>query len=188
MRLYSDKWKIEITEISYNPNSADNIIDPDDYIVICDDYTKMLLLSVCDISHSIEKNIVLSVSFFTPNDDYAFILDDNLYLFLNDTICVYNLNSREVVNIKEINLSGTLFSVYRYHDDFILYCEMDIIRMTKNLDVVWDFMGRDIFVRYKGNEPAFKMQNNCIQLYDFLDNYYEIDYDGKIIKDLVFPV
>ena len=55
MRLYSDKWEIEITEISYNPNSADNIIDPDDYIVICDDYTKMLLLSVCDISHSIEK-------------------------------------------------------------------------------------------------------------------------------------
>ena len=55
MRLYSDKWKIEITEISYNPNSSDNIIDSDDYIVICDDYTKMLLLSVCDIAHSIEK-------------------------------------------------------------------------------------------------------------------------------------
>ena len=55
MRLYSDKWEIEITEISYNLNSADNIIDSDDYIVICDDYTKMLLLSVCDIDHSIEK-------------------------------------------------------------------------------------------------------------------------------------
>ena len=27
--------------------------------------------------------------------------------------------------------------------------------------------------------PAFEMTENSIKLYDFQDNYYEIDYNGK---------
>ena len=88
-----------------------------------------------------------------------------------------------MLNKKNMDLTGTLFSVYRYQQDFIMYCEMDIIRMTRNLDVVWDFGARDIFVRYQGEEPAFEMMPDRIRLYDFSDNYYEIDYDGKVIKD-----
>ena len=67
--------------------------------------------------------------------------------------------------------------------DFILYCEMDIIRMNRNLDVLWDYSARDIFVRFHGDEPAFEMDIDRIKLYDFSDYYYEIDYDGKIIRD-----
>lgn len=47
----------------------------------------------------------------------------------------------------------------------------------------WSFSGRDIFVRYMGEEPAFEMKSDRICLYDFEDNYYEIDYDGNVIKD-----
>ena len=53
---------------------------------------------------------------------------------------------------------------------------------VKIAEVVWDFGARDIFVRYHGKEPAFEMLPDRIRLYDFSDNYYEIDYDGKVIR------
>ena len=183
MYLYNDKWEVEIDEINYNPKSADNCVCPNAYIVICDDYFKTICVSVADAAHTIEKKIVLKVSFFTPHDDYAFIEDNSLYLFLNDTVCVFDVQTGEIKNKKSIGMMGTLFSVYRYQRDFILYCEMDIIRMTPNLDVAWDFGARDIFVRYHGEEPAFEMMPDRIRLYDFSDNYYEIDYDGCVIRD-----
>ena len=117
------------------------------------------------------------------HDDYAFIEDNGLFLFLNDTVCEFDAQTGEVKNKKSINMMGTLFSVYRYQQDFILYCEMYIIRMTQDLEVVWDFGARDIFVRYHGEEPAFEMMSDRIRLYDFSDNYYEIDYDGNVIRD-----
>ena len=182
MYLHNDKWEVDISEVNYNPDSADNTVIPDAYIVICDDYTKQLLLNITDTGYANEKKIVLSVSFFTPHDDFAFLDENKLILFLNDTVWEYNIQT-EKVRKKEIDLTGTLFSVYRYHDDFILYGETDIIKMNAELDVLWDFMARDIFVRYHGEEPAFEMMPDRIRLYDFSDNYYETDYEGKVIRD-----
>jgi len=184
MKLYNDNWKVEIKEIpNYNPDSLNNIKEPDAHFVFCNDSSKTLLLKISDIVGTNEKKIVLTVSLYTPQNDFAFLEDSELYLFLNDTVCVYNLQSGDITKQKKIDISGSLFSVYKYQKDFILYCEVDIIRMNRNLDVIWDFMARDIFVRQQGTEPAFVMKVDRIQLYDFLNNYYEIDYDGRIIKD-----
>ncbi|MDE5737188.1 MAG: hypothetical protein K2H93_02355, partial [Oscillospiraceae bacterium] len=65
----------------------------------------------------------------------------------------------------------------------ILYGEYIIYRIAKDLSIKWEFSGRDIFVRYEGNAPAFIMKKDRICLYDFEDNYYEIDYNGKLILD-----
>lgn len=59
---------------------------------------------------------------------------------------------------------------------------MEIYRIDSNLNVVWQFSARDIFVRYQVEEPAFIMKKDRICLFDFLDNYYEIDYDGKLLN------
>ena len=183
MYLYNDNWEVEISEINYNPDSADNVIQPDDYIVLNEDFPKTVLIKILDANHSEEKSIVLSVSFFTPHDQFAFIMDNDLFMFLNDTVCNMELQTGRIVKRSKLDISGSLVSVHLYRDDFILYCEMNIIRMNQNLDVIWNFMARDIFVRYKGEEPAFEMKEDRIQLYDFSDNYYEIDYDGKVIVD-----
>lgn len=76
-----------------------------------------------------------------------------------------------------------LFDAYVYEDDFIIHGELDIFRVTRNLDIIWSFGARDIFVRCGSNEPAFVMKEDRICLYDFLGYYYEIDYDGnKLIE------
>lgn len=64
---------------------------------------------------------------------------------------------------------------------------MNIYRISKDLDIKWNFSGRDIWVRYAGTEPAFEMKEDKICLYDFMDNYYELDYDGNLIFEKENP-
>ncbi len=180
IELFNDKWQVKISQCSYDPDSADNIVKPDNYIKLCDDYSKELLLDIFDNFHAIEKTIVLKVSHHTPHYDFAFIIGDELFLFLNDLACVLDLNTADVVRKANIGTLGVLFAAYRYQDDFILYGEMEIMRIAQDLNVKWTFSGKDIFVRYQGEEPAFEMCEDRIRLYDFLDNFYEVDYDGNL--------
>ena len=120
MYLYNDKWEIEIFETNYNADSTDNSVRPDEYIVICDDYSKTICVSIADVTHTMEKKLILKVSFFTPKDEFAFIEDASLFLFLNDTICEFDIQTGKMKNKKILDLNGTLFSVYRYQRDFIM--------------------------------------------------------------------
>ena len=46
----------------------------------------------------------------------------------------------------------------------------------------WIFAGRDIFVSISEKKP-FVLCENSIQLYDFEDNFYEINFEGQLISD-----
>ena len=46
----------------------------------------------------------------------------------------------------------------------------------------WSFSGRDIFVSQFREKP-FEICDNLIRLYDWEDNYYEIDFDGNLLTD-----
>ena len=46
--------------------------------------------------------------------------------------------------------------------------------------VKWKFSARDIFVTLD-NTKAFELCNDRIKLFDFEKNYYEIDFNGKLI-------
>ena len=53
--------------------------------------------------------------------------------------------------------------------------------IDNNLNELWNFCGKDIFVSISGKNP-FEICNDRIKLYDFEDNYYEINFDGKQIN------
>ena len=73
---------------------------------------------------------------------------------------------------------------FAYEKEFILYGEVEIYRVDKNLNVLWEFSGKDVYVKKSGGEPAFQMKDDRICLYDFSDNYYEIDYEGNILMEI----
>ena len=52
------------------------------------------------------------------------------------------------------------------------------------LMIQWQFSGKDIFVSYNDDAPAFEMKSDRIYLRDFEGDHYEIDYDGKLIQTL----
>ena len=47
----------------------------------------------------------------------------------------------------------------------------------------WSFSGKDIFVSMSDKKP-FELCENSIKLYDFEENFYEIDFSGKLISEV----
>ena len=53
--------------------------------------------------------------------------------------------------------------------------------LDNNLSEIWKFIGKDIFASIC-NKKVFEICNDRIKLYDFEDNYYELDFNGKQIN------
>ena len=186
-----DKFKYKDYEItvhetgSYNPKSAYN--QPYANIIETEksNYKKYIEMRI-ELYDTI-KYVLLIVSAHTLIDSHSCIAlhDNGLFMMLNSVLCVFNPETLDIDQQTRIDPWGTMFDVYTYKNDYILYGETDIYRVSSCLDIMWRFSARDIFVRYRGDEPAFEMKEDRICLYDFLDNYYEIDYNGKIICEKI---
>ena len=175
------KYSIIFYEVpDYNENSTDNL-PYDDVIDFDDGFNKTI---AAEISDGIDtRKIALIVPYYTPHEGFALPMGDKVFLMLNDILCVFDPETGKAEKETHIDPMGTMFGAYAYGDDFILYGEIEIYRIDRDFKIKWRFFARDIFVRCDGGDPAFQMKADRICLYDFLDNYYEIDYDGKIILD-----
>lgn len=129
-----------------------------------------------------EKRVVLIVPYYTIVDDCALPSGNKLFLMLNDLLCLFNPQTLENEKLQRLDTIGMMFAPYPYEYDFILYGELDIFRVTRELSIQWQFSGKDIFVSCNDGTPAFEMKSDRICLRDFEGNYYEIGYDGKLVR------
>lgn len=164
----------------YSLHSTDN--KPYDKIIVIEDseFTKCMEIEVNRLGET--HTVLIVASYLTPTKSFAELHRDGLLFMLNDTLCIFDPLRLEI-NLK-VNISpmGTMFEIHPYGGDYILYGELEIYRISSDLSIKWQFSGRDIFVRHHGDESAFEMKEDKICLYDFEDNYYVINYDGKLIN------
>ena len=165
----------------YHPDSADNKAYDNVIFVTDGDYNKQFEIHVEHMGT--EKIVLLVASGHTPEESFVALHRDGLLLMLNETLCIFNPEALDIVKQTRIDPMGTMFEIHPYKSDYILYGELEIYRVSSDLNVLWCFGARDIFVRYQGDEPAFLMKEDRICLYDWLGYYYEIDYDGVLIHE-----
>lgn len=126
------------------------------------------------------KSMEITGSYYTPDEGFALPTGNQLFLMLNDQLLLFDPETMEITKRAELDILGTMIAAYPYKDDFILHGEIEILRVNKELKVLWSFSGLDIFVRRSRNEQAITFQEDRICLYDFYENYYEIDYHGTL--------
>lgn len=181
MVLKNSKYSVTISHgLCYSYNSADNY-PYDDIIEVFkpNDYYKTLLLYVNNPIE--ERKIGLISPAHTHTENIAILENNNLWLLLDYVLVLINLDNFELIRKIEITDSiPSFFELHKHHNDFIIYGEMVIIMLSRNFEEKWRFYGRDIFVRHGGGN-AFIMKDDRICLYDFEDNYYEINYNGQLI-------
>jgi hypothetical protein len=183
MRLYNDNFIIEINkDKNFTINSADNITHYD-YIynpnnLSCDYVT----FSVKIISSNKEVMIALIGGAYSFVEDCAIIKDSTLIILQNETLSFIDLPSGNIVDYKNIDTFGCNFAIYEIVSGYIIYGEIEILKLSFNYDVEWRFSALDIFVTIDDTIP-FEISDKCIKLHDFNNNYYEIDFDGKLIYE-----
>ena len=179
----NDKYCVEITlDETYTIDSADNkrydyVLNPS--IKSRGNMYKVLHLLIKGVQNA---DIALIGDYYTYPEDCAILEDENLTVLQNDYITQINLKTVQIIASYELDVFGTTFSIYRMSDGYLIYGEIEIIKLDNEFNTVWKFSGRDIFVSTTGKN-AFELTDHSIKLYDFEDNFYEIDFDGKLINE-----
>ena len=146
-------------------------------------FSKKIVLEI-DWGDSVSR-VLFVASYHTPiSEGHLFAVhNDGVVLLFNEVLCLFSVGKMDIVKTVQLDAMGTMFGIYPYKDDYILYGEIEVYRVSCQLEVKWCFCGKDIFVRCSCDDPAFVMIDDKICLYDFLDNYYEIDYNGRLLRE-----
>ena len=142
------------------------------------DFTKTLAIHV-DLFTK-EYSIALVGSFYTYDADCAVLENDTLAVLQNDTITIINIFDGSIINHVKFDCFGCNYGIYKVKKGYIIYGEIEITMLDFDFVKKWSFSGKDIFVSLSNKKP-FELHEDSICLYDFEDNYYEIDYEGKAI-------
>ncbi|HEY9004469.1 MAG TPA: hypothetical protein VIM89_24135 [Mucilaginibacter sp.] len=76
---------------------------------------------------------------------------------------------------------ATCFEIFKYQSDYIVHGEMDITRLGRDGQIIWQQSGADIFVCLDPNEAGFILTDQYILATDFENRKYKFDYKGNII-------
>ena len=180
MILQNEICHIEINiDETYTVGSADNrhydaTLNPRDYRH--NDLSKTLAIHIS--LYSKEYQIALIGPYHSYDSDCAVLEDDILTVLQDDMITQIKITNTSIIRHVLLNCFGCNFAIYKFKNGYIIHGEIEIILLNFDLIKQWSFSGRDIFVTISNKEP-FTIRENSICLYDFEDNYYEIDFDGN---------
>lgn len=182
MKLTSEHCIIQISiDSTYTIQSADNKhydleLNPQKYKH--SDYYKVFSIHI-DLFYK-EIDIALIGDFYSYENDCAILNDNILTVKQGNLISQIDILKEELVLNKKFECFGCTFGIYQISNGFIIWGEMEILMLDNNLNKVWSFLGKDIFVSQTSNIP-FKICKDSIKLYDWENNYYELDFSGKLI-------
>ncbi len=175
-------WINEDKEFDINSSSRKKY----DYIYNPNYYTDTEYINTFSIIikyRNSETRIALVGDLHSSVEGCAIITGNQLFVLQNDTLSVIDIETGQLLRFVEIETFGCNFSIHPIETGYIIYGEIEILKLSFDLNVEWRFSARDIFVSIH-NKKSFELCENRINLYDFQDNYYEIDFDGNLICDI----
>lgn len=174
--------KIEIEE-TYTVGSADNRLRCD---VIHNPlgFSRGSMVKAYDIhvrsAEGERETIVVGSSYYIPN---FLLVDDLLAMTIVDKLVILRLEDCEIVQVIEFE-PNYLLDIFPWLDGYILWGELDVVKLDAAFAPVWSFSARDMLVDV--NVPVGEsliLQDDRIIVRDFLEYRYEVDRNGKLIAE-----
>ena len=115
-------------------------------------------------------------------DTNCAVIEDNILTILQGwEITQFNVKSVQITRSVVLDTMAPNFEIHKTDHGYLIYGETDITMLNDKLEAMWSFTGRDIFVSISSKKP-FEIKADRICLYDFEDNYYELDFHGNVIR------
>lgn len=182
--LDNEKYSFEFSiDSTYTIGSADNpfkydkLFNPHNFGQ--NDHYKVLSIKVSDGIG--ETRLAVIGDFFTYDWKCAVLNGDILTVLQNKYLLFINLTDFSLKEIKPIGFDLN-YEIHPCKYGYLIYGEMQILLLDFDFNIKWNFSGFDIFVTNSEHIP-FDFDDEKIMLYDFLDNYYELDYNGNLVKE-----
>lgn len=179
MILQNNSFQVHITiDDTYSIDSTDNIHF--DVILNPDHLSRTDRYRTADIIIKDKGNKEWRIALLGYYVNHALLEDHKLSILQDDKITRIDLRSFKILLHKPVNCFGSCLAIYPFMDGYLIHGELSILKTNKNLDIIWEFSGRDIFVTNNDKE-SLTIKDNIIQLYDWDNNYYELDENGKLL-------
>lgn len=184
MLLQNDRCKIKIAvDETYTLDSVDNkpynrVINP--LSLKRNDFYKVFSIEIA-LSHE-TISIALVGNFYSYDTDCAVLDHEILTILQNNVIVQIKVGDGTMLHYKTFDCFGCNFGIYKVKEGYIIYGEMEITMLDLNFNKQWGFSGGDAFVSISGKKP-FELCDNTIKLFDFEDNFYEIDLNGTLVHE-----
>ena len=185
MILNNEFYNVKIIKTTVTLSDEDRF--DGDFIYNLDDYKKEELVAILNISvNSKDSNINISLitDILTVEEKCAVLEENILTVLQNQTVTQLNLEDGSVILNEHLNEYGCLWHIFSFNGNYLIRGEQAILMVDGSFNLIWDFWGKDIFASCTGKE-AFTLCESSIKLYDFDDNFYEITFDGKKIKEIL---
>jgi hypothetical protein len=122
--------------------------------------------------------IVGSIGGGTTNHRNAVIFEpDRFLLCCSDTIFCLSIPDLTLLWQTQAD-QACCFEIFKYQDDYIVHGELEISRLDKNGNILWQQSGADIFTTISG-EQGFELTEDFIIATDFENRIYKFDYNGQ---------
>lgn len=190
MICYSSHYRAELVpDPSYTIGSADNrpydrIINPDG--LGRGDFAKVCRLAVERFETGEERQAALIGPKTWCVESCAVLEESRLTVLMDRMVIRLSLDNFEIVCSRRLDVCGSMLALYPCGGDLILHGELEVLRLTRELQTVWTFSGRDLFASLTG-ERAFCLENGRIRLLDWEGNRYELSLDGELLSDRPAP-
>lgn len=179
--LQNTKCKVTIKEIQYRDLKAGSyrqILNPSNYTN--SELTKAFSIHI----NLYDQDVMLATigSHLSDIEDCAVLNSQALIIMMNEQFFKINVLDGTLIDYKALDVFGSNFAIFKIDNGYVVHGEVDILFLNENFEIISSFSGRDIFVSISGKK-AFTLTKNTVQLYDFEDHYYEIDFEGKIVNE-----
>ena len=187
LTLKYDIFKIEIeNDPIYKIGSADNSFIYD-FV-----YTDKEPLTYQSSNHGIKvykdniiykSAIVCAVAGATGIHDNSGVIENgDLYICCADKVFSLKIPTLSLNWMIQVD-QATCFGIYKADNEFFTHGELEVSRLDRNGNIVWETGLRDIIVNIERDEDCFILHDNFIELMDFNSNKYKLGFDGKFIDE-----
>ncbi len=181
MILKNENYNVELKfDENFVLDSADNIYKYEDVVNLQDyrngDFCNALAVRA---KGSNDEYCIVSIgSGYSTDVSCATLEGQELTVLQDSLIYTYDLRKRKIVRYSDIECIGCNYEIRAARGGFIIIGELEIIMLDRNFNKLWFFIGSDNFVSQKRTKGVF-LKDDRICVYDWGNNYYEIDYSGN---------
>ncbi len=143
------------------------------------DFINRIWIQMFEKDKIVNSVIILSNSWSSGfSEKSAIIKWEKIYICVWNKVYCLNIPSLDLVWEKKCDFSSC-FSIHEYKDDFIIHWELDITRINKKWEIIWQKWWDDIFVTDKWWE--FEIKDNYIKVRSWSWKLFTFDWDWNEI-------
>lgn len=183
MTIPFGQYNIDISsDPTYSEGSTDNLTQ---YDFVYFDKSKHDFPSVYGIKVSEDNRLLKSAAIGSLGGGTA--VHTNSIIIEDNRIIICCADSLFCLSIPDLGLiwqtkadSATCFEIFKIHDNYIIHGELEITKLDKDGNIIWQNSGADIFTTLDGKDN-FIITEKYILATDWGNRKYKFDFDGKTV-------